>query len=122
MSYQAVILWMALVVVVSGASKIAEWGLPIKSEETTGSSEYARMFLRVVVAAVKKSALIASAVVGFLQVNERSTSETFVTGTRNDIPRILPVRLGKISVMTLSAPVLVGMILTAAERARRKSL
>jgi len=58
----------------------------------------------------------------FLRFAVKSTNETLGVGTRIDVPSSLPFISGITKPMALAAPVDVGIMLTAAERARRKSL
>jgi hypothetical protein len=66
--------------------------------------------------------LIDSAVTGFSVVSDRSTRDTSTVGTRIASPSNLPFNAGMTSLTAFAAPVLVGMMLTAAARARRRSL
>ena len=60
---------------------------------------------------------------GFMTtVHVRSTSDTSAVGTRSAMPSIFPFTSGITSEVALAAPVLVGMIESAAARARRRSL
>ena len=52
----------------------------------------------------------------------RSTHDTFGVGTRIEMPSSLPFRSGITSPTAVAAPVVVGMIDSAAARARRRSL
>ena len=52
----------------------------------------------------------------------RSDSEPFSTGTRSATPSSRPATCGRTSPIALAAPVLVGMMFTAPDRARRRSL
>ena len=52
----------------------------------------------------------------------RSTSETFGVGTRIAMPSSLPAIAGSTSLSAFAAPVVVGIIDSAAARARRRSL
>ncbi len=73
-------------------------------------------------AAALKAAFTASTVVGFSVTTTRSVSETSGVGTRTAMPSILPLSSGITSAVALAAPVVVGMMETAAARARRRSL
>ena len=52
----------------------------------------------------------------------RSTSDTFGVGTRIAMPSSLPAIAGRTSLSAFAAPVVVGIIDSAAARARRRSL
>ncbi len=65
---------------------------------------------------------MASAVAGFSRFATRSTHDTFGVGTRIEMPSSLPFSSGITSPTADAAPVVVGMIESAAARARRKSL
>ncbi|MND08373.1 hypothetical protein D3C83_309450 [compost metagenome] len=58
---------------------------------------------------------------GFEVTTVRSTTETSGVGTRMAIPSSLPFNAGKTRPIALAAPVEVGIIESAAARARRKS-
>lgn len=51
----------------------------------------------------------------------RSTTDTLGVGTRSAMPLSLPLSLGSTSATALAAPVVVGTMLSAAARARRRS-
>src|SRR6266542_6544496 len=55
-------------------------------------------------------------------VTTRSVTEPVGTGTRMAMPSSLPLSSGMVSAVALAAPVVVGMMLMAAPRARRRSL
>ena len=73
-------------------------------------------------AASRKASLTSSAVVAFSTTQVSATTETSGVGTRSDTPSILPFTSGSTSDVALAAPVVVGMIESAAARARRRSL
>ena len=73
-------------------------------------------------AAAFMAALMLSTVTGFSATKVRSTTETLGVGTRMAKPSSLPARSGMTSSTALAAPVVVGMMLCAAARARRRSL
>ena len=73
-------------------------------------------------AARLKAALTSSGVVAFSTTAVRSTSDTSGVGTRSETPSIFPFTSGMTSAVALAAPVVVGMMLSAAARARRRSL
>ena len=54
----------------------------------------------------------------FLGTNLKSTSETFGVGTRIEVPSSLPLRSGMTRPIALAAPVVVGIMFSAAARAR----
>ncbi len=66
--------------------------------------------------------MTASAVVDRSTVQVRITIDTSGVGTRRAMPSILPFTCGMTSDVALAAPVVVGMIESAAARARRRSL
>ena len=68
------------------------------------------------------AAFTSSVVVFFSRIAARSTTETFGVGTRIAIPSSLPFSAGSTSPTADAAPVVVGMIESAAARARRRSL
>ncbi len=67
------------------------------------------------------AAWIASFVIGFSVSNVRSTMLTSTVGTRIDWPSNLPLSAGMTSERALAAPVVDGIMFTAAARARRRS-
>ena len=73
-------------------------------------------------AAVFIAALMSSAVTSWLRIAVRSTMEPSAVGTRIAMPFIFPLHAGRTKPIALAAPVLVGMMLTAAALALRKSL
>src|SRR5713226_9828092 len=101
---------------------IEEFGLPLKSIDTSSSSEYARMPLSGPEAASLNAALTSLLVVFLLRIATRSTTETLGVGTRIAKPSSLPLRSGSTSPIATAAPVAVGIIDTAAARARRRYL
>src|SRR5438093_1041769 len=60
-----------------------------------------------------------SSVAGFSSSTVRSTSETFGVGTRTAMPSSLPFSAGSTRPMARAAPVLLGIMESAAARARR---
>ncbi len=107
---------------VLSASKIELAGLPLKSEETRGSSQYSRIPRSGSEAASRNAALTASTVAGFSRVATKSHTETVGVGTRRAMPSRRPLSSGMTTVTARAAPVVVGMMLSPAERARRRSL
>ena len=95
---------------------------PLKSIETSGSSDTPRMPLSGPAAAVRKASLSASTDVGRLTVAVKSTTLTVGVGTRRLKPSNLPFRSGMTRASALAAPVVVGMMFWPALRARRGSL
>ena len=63
-----------------------------------------------------------STVTDFFAMKVRSTADTFGVGTRSDDPSSRPASSGNTSPMAFAAPVEVGIIAIAAERARYRSL
>jgi hypothetical protein len=107
---------------VLSASRIDECGLPRKSIETSGSSQTWRIPFKGPSAAFFIASLMPSAVASLASITERSTTETSEVGTRRAKPSRRPLSSGSTSPMARAAPVLVGIIETAAARARRRSL
>ncbi|MMZ68956.1 hypothetical protein D1872_317080 [compost metagenome] len=70
-------------------------------------------------AASSNAALISSVVTSFFSSATISVIAPSGTGTRSAIASILPLSEGITSVVAIAAPVVVGMILTAAARPRR---
>ncbi len=68
------------------------------------------------------ASLISSLVAGFGRFTSSDTSDTFGVGTRIEVPSSLPFSSGITRPTALAAPVLVGIIDTAAARARCRSL
>ena len=68
------------------------------------------------------AALISAGEVGLASVQTRSTTEPVATGARIEIPFSLPFSSGSTSPTAFAAPVVVGIRLSAAARARRRSL
>ncbi len=73
-------------------------------------------------AACFNSALTSSTVVSRATSNTMSVSEALASGTRTAWPLSLPVSSGKIAVIALAEPVVVGIRLMPQARARRRSL
>ena len=95
---------------------------PLKSIDTSGSSETPRMPLSGPSAAARKASLSSSTEVGRLTSAVKSTTLTVGVGTRRLKPSNLPFRSGITSASALAAPVVVGMMFWPALRARRGSL
>src|SRR5450830_492945 len=102
-------------------SKFDEAGLWLKSIDTSGSVWYVRMPSRAPSEADFIRALTSSTVVSRLAMKDRSTSDTLMVGTRIAKPSSLPFSSGSTRPTAAAAPVLVGIMLMVAERARRKS-
>src|SRR5579863_8054989 len=108
---------------VQGESTIEERESPLKSDDTSSCSSYPRYPLSGPASeAFFSAALTSSLLVFFSTQTTMSTTETFGVGTRMENPSILPPSSGSTNFSALAAPVLVGIILIAAARARRKSL
>src|SRR5262249_31782485 len=122
LSYQAITVTRSPVAVVSGASSTDECRSPLKSRDTSGSSLTARMPLSGPAAAARNASLTSWAVALRSSRAVRSTSETLGVGTRIAMPSSLPAIAGSTSLSALAAPVVVGIIDSAAARARRRSL
>ena len=73
-------------------------------------------------AAEDTAALTSFAVAGFETRQERSTIDPSGTGTRIAMPSSLPASLGRTLPTARAAPVVVGMMFSAAARLRRRSL
>ncbi len=73
-------------------------------------------------AALAKAALISSTVASVARMALKSVIEPVGTGTRSDVPSSLPFIDAITSAVERAAPVLVGTMLMAAPRARRRSL
>ena len=104
------------------ASKIEVCGSPLKSEETTASSVYAKMPLSSFYEARFISLQMSSYLAGFLRLTVRSTTDTLSVGTRIDIPVSLPLSSGITTPTAFAAPVDEGMILPDAALPPRQSL
>ena len=74
------------------------------------------------VAASRNASFTAATEAGFSSSATRSTTETLMVGTRIAMPSSLPLSFGITSPTAVAAPVVVGIMLTAAARARRRSL
>src|SRR5712692_7512451 len=107
---------------VDGASTMDECGSFLKSEDTSSSWLTARMPRSSPPAASSNAALMSSAVVVLPSCTVRSTTDTSRSGTRKEMPANLPASSGSTSATARLAPVEVGMMLSAAARARRRSL
>src|SRR5882672_4604272 len=107
---------------VEGRSTIEEWAFPLKSAETSSSSVASRIPRSGPAAASRKASLIRWTVAGLTSSAVRSTTETFGVGTRMAMPSSLPLRWGSTRPTAVAAPVVVGIMLTAPARARRRSL
>ena len=80
------------------------------------------MPLRAPPAAARIASFTSFAVAFFSRRTVRSTSDTLGVGTRIAMPVSLPAIAGRTSLSALAAPVDVGIIDSAAARARRRSL
>src|SRR3990167_4023634 len=105
---------------VSERSTIADSLLPTISVDTSGSSETAKISGIVFEASVN-TFFTSSTVVGLASKNVKSEIEPTITGTLSATPSNLPARSGIASVVAIAAPVVVGMMLTYAALALRKS-
>ena len=93
----------------------------MKSTETSGALLTATMSFNVPAAASRNAVLMPSTVTGLFVTTVTSTSETFGTGTRMAMPRNLPSSSGMTFVIARTAPVVVGMMDSAAALARLRS-
>src|SRR3972149_8778783 len=107
---------------VERASTMDELEFPLKSIETNGSSQYWRMPLSSPSAAFLNAAFTSSAVVSLSNSATRSTTETFGVGTLIAIPSSFPFNCGRTRETAFAAPVVVGIIDSAAALALRQSL
>ena len=94
----------------------------MKSQETSGASHTSRMPLSDPLAAFLNASFTSAGVVAFSTWTIRLTDDTSAVGTRSDIPSIFPLTSGITSAVAFAAPVVVGMMLRPAARARRGSL
>ncbi len=92
------------------------------SLDTIGASVYSSTPFNGPSAAFLNAALISSAVAGFLRFATRSVIDPVGTGTRSAVPSSLPFMASITRLVARAAPVLVGVMLIAAPRARRRSL
>jgi len=122
LSYQPKTLTRLPLIWVSAGSKTQEDGSPITSRDTIGACETRRTPRSAPWAAVSNASLTSSRVTGRFRTTVRSVSEPSSTGTRTAIPSSAPASSGRTRPTARAAPVPVGMMLRAAERARRRSL
>src|SRR3990170_962574 len=125
LSYHARILTKLLfspMTMVLWASKTAEYVEWSTSLETIGSSVYSSMPLSGPSAAFFIAAFMSSLVTSLLSMAVKSTMDTSGVGTLREIPFIFPLHDGRTKPIAFAAPVLVGMMLTAAALALRRSL
>ena len=92
------------------------------SLETSASSLYSRMSRILPWAASRTAALTSSRLAFLSSLQTRSTIEPSGTGTRMAQPSSLPLSCGSTLPTARAAPVVVGMMFSAAARERRKSL
>ena len=92
------------------------------SLDTIGASVYSKTPFSGPSAAALKAALISSTDAGFFRLATKSVMEPVGTGTRSEVPSSFPFIDSNTKLVALAAPVLVGVMLIAAPRARRKSL
>ena len=98
------------------------WVSPTMSCSTMGSSVYASRPLCDPSAAALNTAFTSATVTSRLSSTTTSLMLPTGVGTRRLVPSNLPFSLGYTWLTALAAPVLVGMMLMAAARARRRSL
>ena len=97
--------------------------MPTMSLDTIGSSVYTSLpASEPSSAAAANAAFTSSTVTSRETVTTRSVTEPSGTGTRIAMPSSLPFRCGSTRPVAFAAPVVVGMMFTAAARARRRSL
>src|SRR5438046_10007023 len=122
LSYQAETLTSRPETLVSVASNVDDAGAWLKSTETSGALLYWRMPASGPASeAAFMIALTSSTVVSRAATNDRSTSDTLIVGTRIAKPSSLPFNSGRTRPTAAAAPVLVGIMLIVAERARLRS-
>merc|ERR1719263_718857 len=93
----------------------------MKSLDTKGCSSKLMMPFIGPSAAALIAAFTSSFEVFLLTLRTKSTTDTLGVGTRKAMPLNLPLNCGSTSATALAAPVLVGTMLQAPARARRKS-
>ena len=92
------------------------------SVETSGSVAYSRIPANDPAAADRNAPLISSTVISRPNVTTRSVIEPVGIGARTEMPSTFPFSSGMTTPIAFAAPVEVGIRLTAAARARRRSL
>jgi hypothetical protein len=107
---------------VSPLSKMHEYGDWLMSVDTSGAVEYWRYPSSGPAAAARYASLIASVVACCESSTVRSVTEPVGIGARTATPSSLPLSSGRTSPIARAAPVEVGTRLSAAARARRRSL
>ena len=107
---------------VSSAEKMHDDGLPTMSADTSGSSEYSST-LRYDLSfdAASNAALTSATETSRPRFADRSVIDPVGVGTRSDVPFSLPASSGSTRPIAFAAPVLLGMIDSAAARMRRRS-
>ena len=95
---------------------------PLKSIDTSGSSDTPRMPLSGPAAAARNASLSSSTLVSRFTVAVKSTTLTVGVGTRRLKPSNLPLRSGMTRASAFAAPVVVGMMFWPALGRRRGSL
>src|SRR5258708_18290828 len=101
---------------------MGESGLPLKSWEESMSWGASRIPRGDPVDASGNASFTACGVAGLSSSATRSTTDTFAVGTRMAMPSSLPLSLGSTRPTAVAAPVVVGIMLTARARGRRRSL
>jgi hypothetical protein len=92
------------------------------SRDTIGSVQYRRIPAIGPTAAAANASFTSSLVASRLSTTARSVSEPSSTGTRTATPSSRPASAGMTSPAARATPVVVGTMLAAADRARRRSL
>src|SRR5699024_344131 len=110
------------ITIVKDESTIELRGSVLKSLDTNGASLTPKIPFIASASYFLNASLISSLVTSLSRSTTRSTNDTFETGTRSAIPSSLPSSSGSTKAVAFAAPVEVGIIFSAAERARRKSL
>src|ERR1700712_1288063 len=119
LSYQVMIdTKLPSITLVWSSAKLDDAGLWLKSDDTSFSCTTSRMPFSGPAAAALMALLISSTLVVRAAQNFRSTSDTLGVGTRTEMPSSLPFSSGSTRPTALAAPVEVGIIDSAAARAR----
>src|SRR5690348_1327646 len=106
------------ITLVWSSAKLDDAAVWLKSLETSGASTMSRMPLSAPEAAAFIALLTSATVVARVVTTLRSTSETFGVGTRTEMPSSLPLSSGRTRPTAFAAPVDVGIVESAAPRAR----
>ena len=113
---------MSPIAIVDNASMIEDLESPLKSIDTRGRSQYPKIPFNSPSLASFNAEFTSSIVAPFLSVQTKSTRETVGVGTLTENPFNLPSYCGKTFATAFAAPVVVGIIDSAAALALLKSL